>query len=38
MAGMISAHGARVTASFGDYAGAPLGAGPRTILLARIPD
>jgi len=38
LAGMIAGHGASVTASFGDYAGAPLGAGPRTILLARIPD
>jgi SAM-dependent methyltransferase len=33
---MIAAHGGRVTGRFGDYEGAPLGQGPRTILLARV--
>jgi SAM-dependent methyltransferase len=32
---MLLAHGALVTHRFGDYGGAPLGAGPRTILVAR---
>lgn len=33
---MIAAHGASVTGRFGDYDAAPLGRGPRTILLARV--
>lgn len=34
---MIAAHGAVVTGRYGDYEGAPLGRGPRTILTARVP-
>jgi len=34
---MITAHGARITSRFGDYAGAGLGEGPRTILVAQVP-
>lgn len=34
---MLTAHGTRVTARAGDYAGGPLAGGPRTILVARIP-
>ncbi len=33
---MIQAHGARISERFGDYLGAPLGQGPRTILLAQV--
>lgn len=33
---MIEQHGARVTTGFGDYDGAPVGDGPRAILLARV--
>ncbi|MEO8634807.1 MAG: class I SAM-dependent methyltransferase [Gemmatimonadales bacterium] len=33
---MIESHGARVTSRFGDYDGAPLGDGPRVILLAQV--
>lgn len=34
--GMIEAHGASITGRFGDYAGAPLPRGNRTILVARV--
>jgi SAM-dependent methyltransferase len=34
---MITAHGAVITARFGDYAGGPLSGGTRTILAARVP-
>ncbi len=34
--GMLVAHGARVAARFGDYEGAALGAGSRTILIAQV--
>ena len=34
---MIVEHGARVTGRYGDYAGAPLPAGNRTILTAQVP-
>lgn len=34
--GMIRAHGARICERFGDYLGAPLGQGPRTILFAQV--
>lgn len=33
---MIEAHGARITDRFGDYTGARLGDGPRTILVAQV--
>ena len=33
---MIEHHGARVATGFGDYDGAPLGNGPRAILLAQV--
>lgn len=33
---MIEQHGARVTTGFGDYDGAPVGDGPRAILLAQV--
>ncbi len=33
---MIEQHGARVTSGFGDYDGAPVGDGPRAILLAQV--
>ena len=33
---MIQAHGPTVVGRWGDYAGAPLGGGPRCILLARL--
>jgi SAM-dependent methyltransferase len=34
---MLEAHGAIVDGRYGDYSGAPLGSGPRTILTARVP-
>lgn len=37
LARMIEAHGARVTSRFGDYKGSALGQGPRTILVAQVP-
>jgi SAM-dependent methyltransferase len=33
---MIAGHGATVTRRFGDYTGAPVGRGPRTILIAQV--
>lgn len=33
---MIAGHGATVSRRFGDYTGAPIGQGPRTILMAQV--